>query len=66
MQRNHVKRQLRAILSDVLPELTNNVDIVVIPRAPAANATFLAIKTAVLTLLGKAGLIVTNDNDPGR
>lgn len=66
VERNRVKRQLREIISHLLPELTMHVDLLLIAREPASRASFFEIQTAVMGLLGKAGLIVTNNNDPGR
>jgi ribonuclease P protein component len=66
VQRNHVKRQLRAIFTSIIPSMQKNVDLVVIPRSGASQATFQEIQTAIIGLLGKAGLIVTNFNDAGR
>lgn len=66
VQRNRIKRQMRAILTELLPEIKKNVDIIVIPRVPASRASYQEIKSAVIGLLGRAGLIVTNNNDPGR
>jgi len=65
VQRNHIKRQLRVIITELLPEIKKNVDIIVIPREPASRASYQEIKLAVVSLLGRAGLIVTNNNDPG-
>lgn len=66
VQRNHVKRQIRAIITETLPFFEQNADIIVIPREPASRATYQEIRTAVLGLLGRAGLIGTNNNDPRR
>lgn len=66
VQRNHIKRQLRAIITELLPEIKKNVEIIVIPREPASRASYQEIKSAVASLLGRAGLIVANNYDPGR
>jgi len=66
VQRNHTKRQLRAIITELLPEMNKNVDIIVIPREPASRASYQEIRSAVIGLLRRAGLIVANNNDPGR
>ena len=66
VQRNRVKRQLRAIISMALPSIKHNADIVVIPRGPASRATFQEIQSAVLGLLGRAGLFGADNNDSGR
>jgi len=66
VQRNRVKRRLRAIISEKLPSITRNADIIIIPREPASRASFQELRSAVFELLGRAGLIGTNDNDTGR
>jgi len=66
VQRNHVKRQLRAIFTSIIPTLQTNVDLVVIPRQGASQASFQEIQSAIIHLLGKAGLIVTSYYDAGR
>ncbi len=66
VERNRVKRQMREIISQLLPNLTKNVDLLLIAREPASRASFTEIQSAVKGLLGKAGLVVSNNNDPGR
>jgi ribonuclease P protein component len=66
VQRNRVKRQLRAIVTNALPLITQKVDIIIIPREPASRASFQEINSAVMILLGRAGLVGANDNDSGR
>ena len=66
VQRNRIKRQLRAIITSLLPEIDQNADIILIPREPASRASFLEIQAAVRKLLGRAGLIGTDNNGPGR
>ena len=66
VQRNRIKRQLRSIITEALPSINKNADIILIPREPASRASFQEIRSAVLGLLGKAGLIGANNNDSGR
>ena len=66
VNRNAVKRRLREILTPILPDLAMNVDLLVIAREPASRAPFMEIQSAIVGLLGKAGLFVSNDNDSGR
>jgi ribonuclease P protein component len=66
VQRNHVKRQIRAIITEALPIFEQNADVIIIPREPASRATYQEIQTAVLGLLGRAGLIGANNYDPRR
>lgn len=65
VQRNRIKRQMREILTDALSEINKNCDIVVIPREPASRASFQELVTAVMVLLGRAGLIGAYNNDSG-
>lgn len=66
VERNRVKRQLRVIIAPFIPNLKETVDLLLIAREPASRAKFIEIHSAVVELLGKAGLIVSNHNDPGR
>ena len=66
VERNRVKRQLRAIIAPFMPELSEPVDLLLIARERATKAKYVEIQSAVVELLGKAGLIVSNHNDPGR
>jgi len=66
VERNRVKRQLRVIIAPFMPDLIETVDLLLIAREPASRATFAEIRSAVEGLLGKAGLIVSNNYDPGR
>ncbi|HNR01799.1 MAG TPA: ribonuclease P protein component [Anaerolineaceae bacterium] len=66
VERNRVKRQLRAIIAPYMPELQEPVDFLLIARERASKARFIEIQSAVVELLGKAGLIVSNHHDPGR
>jgi ribonuclease P protein component len=51
VQRNHVRRQLRAILSSLMPKLKRNVDILIIARKAIVNAEYSEIRQAVIRLL---------------
>ena len=54
MVRNRVKRRLREILRQrAIPE---SLDVVVLARPPAAQASYRQLEQAVDELLGKAGL----------
>lgn len=66
VDRNRVKRQLRAIISPLMPNLKEKTDLLLIAREPSSRAKFTEIQSAVMELLGKAGLIVSNHHDPGR
>lgn len=66
VERNRVKRQLRAIIAPHISELTETVDLLLIARERASKAEFSELQSAVVELLGKAGLIGSNSNNPGR
>lgn len=64
--RNRVKRRLREIAAQFLPDLQETKDLLIIAREPTREASFLEIRSAVFELLGKANLIVSNDHGTGR
>lgn len=66
VQRNRIKRRMREILTSMLSEINCNCDIIVIPREPASRASFQELSSAVMVLLGRAGLIGADNNDPRR
>ncbi len=55
--RNLVKRRLRAVCAAVLPQLAAGYDVTVIARAAAGEAGFEALRTQLLDLLQRAGLL---------
>jgi ribonuclease P protein component len=57
VKRNRIKRQLKAILSNLLPSFHKNTDLLVIAREPICKASFGEIRAAVHQLLMKAELI---------
>lgn len=66
VHRNRVKRRLREITAQLVPDFLETKDLLIIAREPAKQASFLEIRSAVIELLGKANLIVTHDNGSGR
>jgi len=66
VERNRVKRQLREIIAPYISELDDPVDLLLIARERASKAEFSEIQSAVVELLGKAGLIGSNNNGSGR
>lgn len=56
-QRNLVKRRLRAIVSEFVLDLPDNHNVVFIAKAGCENADFETLKTLVVTLLKKSGLL---------
>jgi ribonuclease P protein component len=66
VKRNRVKRQLRAILSNRIPNILIHSDMLVIARGPIKDATYDEIKSAIYQLLLKANLIDQDDSDARR
>ncbi|KAF0111628.1 MAG: ribonuclease P protein component [Chloroflexi bacterium] len=66
VQRNRVKRQLKAIFSNLIPFFLTHSDVLVIAREPIRNVPFDEIKSAVCQLLIKANLINPDDYDTRR
>lgn len=62
VQRNRVRRRLRAVLTSLLPKVSKNVDILVIARKPILDARFFEISSAVKDLLVRAKCLEANDN----
>lgn len=62
VERNRVRRRLRAILSSLLPKITKNVDIILIARKPIVDAQFCDIQDAVEKLLVRAKCLEEHDN----
>ena len=62
VQRNRVRRQLRAILSSLLPKMTQKKDILLIARKAILDADFNDIRNVVIQLLVREKCIETNDN----
>jgi len=56
--RNKIKRQLREIVRPMLPEICPNHIILLIARAPIAQANYQEIETAVLGLFTKGKLLI--------
>lgn len=66
VHRNRVKRRLRSIVDQFLPDLIGINDLLIIARVPARSASFQEIRSAVIELLGRAKLIVPDDHGTGR
>ena len=63
VKRNRVKRQFRNILQAHFPTPVEPVDFLVIAREAANEATFSQKTDAILSLLGRAQLIVSDSSD---
>ena len=66
VKRNRAKRQLRAIFSEFIADLSIPSDIVIIAREQIVGEKYLEIRSAIVQLLTKANLIKRNDSDTGR
>ena len=63
VKRNRVRRQLRAVFTVLLPNITKSSDLVFIAREPIIRASYLEIFTAAKQLLSRAELMQTEKND---
>ena len=62
VQRNRVRRRLRAVLSSLLPGTTRNVDMLFIARKPILDAQFDELYRAVKEVLVRAKCLEEHDN----
>lgn len=65
VKRNRIKRQFRNILSAHFPTTAEPVDLLIIAREPANEASFSQKTDAILSLLGRAQLIVSDSSNAG-
>lgn len=66
VQRNHIKRQIRAGLDKLLPNLPDGWHLVVLARQPIVRADFAEIEQALRSVLRRAGLTVEVKAEDGR
>jgi len=66
VQRNRIKRQIRACLDKLLPDLPDGWHLVVLARQPIVRADFIEIDRALRSVLKRAGLIVEVKAEDGR
>ena len=66
VQRNHVKRQIRACWDKLLPNLPGGWHLVVLARQPIVRAEFAEIEQALRSVIRRAGLIVEVKAEDGR
>jgi len=58
VQRNRVRRQVKACFDDFIPHLLPGWDLVLVARQPIINAEYSAIRSGITRLLEQAGLMV--------
>jgi ribonuclease P protein component len=58
VQRNLVRRRLKACFDELMPQLRPGWDLVVVARQPIIAAEYSTIRSGVTRLLEQAGLIV--------
>jgi ribonuclease P protein component len=58
VQRNRVRRQLKACFDEFLPRIRPGWDLVIVARQPIVQAEFSKIRSGVARLLEQAGLMV--------
>ena len=66
VQRNHIKRQIRACLDKLCPELQDGWHLVLLARQPIIQADFADIDKALKSVLRRAGLIEEVKAEDGR
>jgi ribonuclease P protein component len=66
VQRNHIKRQIRACWDKLLPNLPDGWHLVVLARQPIARADFAEIEKALKSVIRRAGLTVEVKAEDGR
>jgi ribonuclease P protein component len=64
VQRNQAKRRLRAALQPYLGRALPGWDVVLIARAPLANASFAAVEAALAELLRRSRLLKPIQDEP--
>lgn len=57
-RRNRIRRRIRAVLQNQLPNIKQGYDVAVIARPEAANADFEAISTSVTSALKRMGILI--------
>ena len=60
VHRNRAKRIIRAVLNDLLPEVTHGWDLVFIARRPMQTASYWQAHASIRQLLGRAQLLVSD------
>jgi ribonuclease P protein component len=60
VKRNRAKRLLRVAMTDILPSITPGFDLLLVSRSALPAATIQQTHDAVLSLLKRAGLMITN------
>jgi ribonuclease P protein component len=58
VQRNRIRRQLKACFDELLPGLRRGWDLVAVARQPIVQAEFSEIRSGIAKLLEQAGLMV--------
>ncbi|MFH1523865.1 MAG: ribonuclease P protein component [Chloroflexota bacterium] len=60
VKRNRAKRLLRAAMNELLPQTIPGSDLLLIARSPLPKSNLQQIREALLSLLGRAGLLISN------
>lgn len=66
VQRNHVKRRIRACWDKTLPNLPDGWHLVVLARQPIVRADYAEIEKALKSVIKRAGLTVEVKAEDGR
>lgn len=57
VQRNLVKRRMRAVLHELQPKLLPGYDLIFLARQPMQQASFVELQAALQTVLKRAGVL---------
>jgi ribonuclease P protein component len=57
VERNRVRRRVRAICDTLIPEIKTGFHVVIIGRAPSGRATFEELERSIENVFRRAGLI---------
>ena len=66
VQRNRIKRQIRACLDKLLPDLPDGWHLVVLARQPIVRADYAEIDQGLRSVFRRAGLIIEVKAEDGR
>ena len=61
VHRNRAKRLLREAMRDLLPNITSNLDLILIARPGLAAASLKDTRHALLNLLGRAQILISTN-----
>ncbi|MGN1227195.1 MAG: ribonuclease P protein component [Christensenellales bacterium] len=60
--RNKVKRRIRAVLNEMLPEIKNGYNYILVAKPEIINLNYLQIKNEIYSIFKKSNLLIEKDN----